>query len=326
MQIIQDLLGNRVVAAALVVAIVPIVLVGYIVVIEAISSRLPRRSSDRVRPWLWMAPALVFVGVFLVYPTIATIIRSFYNRRGDVAIGFENYVWFFTRNDTLLALRNNIIWVVLLPLLVVGLGLAIAVLVDRVRYENVVKSVVFLPMAISFVAAGVIWKLVYDIDPSVGTLNAGVTAAGGSPIAWISTAPMNNVMLIIVGVWMQAGFAMVILSAGLKGISTELLEAARVDGANEWQVFRGIVLPLLAPTIAVVATTIVIFALKTFDIVYVMTNGNFDTEVIANRMYKELFANTQQGRAAAVAVVLLVAIVPVMLINIRRFRAQEALR
>lgn len=326
MQFIQDLLGNRLVAAALVVVAVPAVLVGYIVLIEAISSRLGRRAADRARPWLWMLPALVFVSVFLIYPTIATIVRSFYNRRGDALIGLDNYVWFFTQNSTLVALRNNLIWVVLLPLLVVGFGLLIAVLVDRVRYENVVKSVIFLPMAISFVAAGVIWKLMYDIDPNVGTLNALVKGAGGESVGWISTPPFNNVMLIIVGLWMQAGFAMVILSAGLKGISTELLEAARVDGANEWQVFRRIVMPLLAPTIAVVATTVVIFALKTFDIVYVMTNGNFDTEVIANRMYKELFNNGQQGRAAAVAIVLLVAIVPIMLLNIRRFRAQEAVR
>jgi alpha-glucoside transport system permease protein len=317
---------DRLLQAIVMVVAVPIVLVGYILLVELIVGRLPRRVGPRVRPWLWLAPALAFMGVFLVYPTIATIIRSFQNRRGDEFIGLENYAWFFSRDDTLLALRNNVIWVVVLTALVVGLGLLIALLVDRVRYEGAVKSVVFLPMAISFVAAGVIWRLMYDFNPNVGTLNAGVTALGGDPVPWLSTPPTNTFMLIIVGLWMQAGFAMVILSAGLKGISTELLEAARVDGANEAQVFRRIVLPLLLPTIAVVATTLVIFALKTFDIVYVMTNGNFETEVIANRMYKELFANSQQGRAAAIAVVLLIAIVPVMAINIRRFQAQEAVR
>jgi alpha-glucoside transport system permease protein len=326
MDFIAGLLANRIVAAILVVIAVPAVLVGYIALIEAIVSRLGRRWSGAIRPWLWMAPALAFLGVFLVYPTIATIIRSFQNRRGDAFIGLDNFVWFFTRNDTLIALRNNAIWVVLLPLLVVGIGLLIAVLVDRVRYESVVKSIVFLPLAISFVAAGVIWRLMYDVDPKVGTLNAAVTAAGGQPVTWLSSAPLNNVMLILVGVWMFTGFAMVILSAGLKGISTELLEAARVDGANEWRVFRSIILPLLALTIAVVATTVVIYALKTFDIVFVMTNGNFDTDVIGFRMYKELFNNTQPGRAAAVAVVLLIAIIPVMFVNIRRFRQQEAVR
>lgn len=317
---------DRVLQAIAVVVAVPLVLVGYVLLVELVVGRLPRGLAGRIRPWLWLAPALAFVGVFLVYPTIATVVRSFYNRRGDTLIGLDNYAWFFARGDTLLALRNNIIWVVVLTAVVVGLGLLIAVLVDRVKYEGVVKSVVFLPMAISFVAAGVIWRLMYEINPNTGTLNALLGGVGVEPVTWLSSAPLNTFMLIIVGVWMQAGFAMVILSAGLKGISIELLEAARVDGANERQVFRRIVLPLLAPTIAVVATTLVIFALKTFDIVYVMTNGNFETEVVANRMYKELFNNTQPGRAAAIAVVLLVAIVPVMAVNIRRFQQQEAVR
>lgn len=317
---------DRLLQAAIVVAAVPVALVAYILLIELIVGRLPRSVAGRIRPWLWLAPALAFVGVFLVYPTVATFFRSFFDRRGDTMIGLENYAWFFSREDTLIALRNNLLWMVVLTALVVGFGLLIAVLVDRVRYESVVKSVVFLPMAISFVAAGVIWRLMYEFNPRIGTLNAAVTGAGGDPIAWLSNQAINNYMLIFVGVWMLSGFAMVILSAGLKGISVELLEAARVDGANELQVFRRIVLPLLAPTIAVVATTVVIFALKTFDIVYVMTNGNFGTEVIANRMYKELFNSIQWGRAAAVAVVLFVAIVPVMFLNIRRFRQQEAIR
>jgi alpha-glucoside transport system permease protein len=324
--VLDALLENRLLAAAFVVVAVPAVLVGYILLIEAVLRRVPRRLAPGLRPWLWLAPALAFLGVFLVYPTIATVIRSFMNRRGDTFIGLENYQWFFSQSDTLIALRNNALWVVLLPALVVGLGLLVAILVDRVRYEGVAKSIVFLPLAISFVAASVIWRFMYELDPKIGTLNAVVTAAGGDPVAWLITQPWNNFFLIIVGVWLLTGFAMVILSAGLKGISTELLEAARVDGANELQVFRGIVLPLLMPTIAVVATTIVIYALKTFDVVYTMTNGNFDTNVIANVMFQELFNNGQQGRAAAIAVILFAAIIPVMIINIQRFREQEAIR
>ena len=320
------ILENRLLAAILVVIAVPIVLVGYIYLVEFVVGLFRRTTAGRIRPWLWLAPALVFLGVFLVYPTIATIIRSFYNRRGDEFVRLDNYVWFFTQSDTLIALRNNALWVVLLPLFVVGLGLIVALLVDRVRYESVAKSIVFLPLAISFVAAAVIWKFLYDIDPNIGTFNAIVTAAGGDPVAWLQVQPWNNVFLIIVGVWLLTGFAMVILSAGLKGISAELLEAARVDGANEAQVFRSIVLPLLMPTIAVVATTIVIYALKTFDVVYTMTNGNFNTDVIARLMYQELFNNGQPGRAAAVAVILFLAIVPVMYLNVQRFREQEALR
>ena len=323
---IADLLSNRIVSAILVVVAVPLVLVGYILLIEWLLRRVPRRWSPGLRPWFWLAPALVFLGVFLVYPTIATIIRSFFNRAGNTFIGIDNYTFFFSQNSTLIALRNTGLWVVLLPLLVVGLGLLVAVLVDRVRYESVVKSIVFLPLAISFVAAAVIWRFMYELDPKVGTLNAAIGVFGAPPQAWIINQPWNNFFLIIVGVWLLTGFAMVILSAGLKGISTELLEAARVDGANELQVFRRIILPLLAPTIAVVGTTIIIYALKTFDVVYTMTNGNFDTNVIANVMFQRLFNDQQQGRAAAIAVVLFLAIIPVMIINIRRFRQQEAIR
>ena len=328
MQLIQDLLTNRIITAVIVVVGVPLVLVGYILLIERIVDLLPMRWANGIRPWLWLAPGLTFLGVFLVYPMIATILRSFKSRIGDEYVGLENYAWFFGSDNALIALRNNLLWVVFLTGLTVGLGLLIAVLVDRVKYESTVKSIVFLPLAISFVAAGVIWKLMYDVDPNTGTLNAIVTKLPGDPdpIAWVSSEPGNNFMLIFVGVWMLTGFAMVILSAGLKGISTELLEAAALDGANAWQTFRLIVVPLLAPTIAVVATTMVIIALKMFDIVYVMTSGNFGTEVMANLMIRELFTNGQPARAAAVAVVLLVAIVPVMIINIRRFRQQEALR
>jgi alpha-glucoside transport system permease protein len=166
----------------------------------------------------------------------------------------------------------------------------------------------------------------YDFRPESGTLNAIVGTFGVEPVGWLNTWPWNTLFLIFVGVWMQVGFAMVILSAGLKGISTELLEAARVDGANEWQVFRGIILPLLLPTIFVVGTTIVITALKSFDIVYTMTSGNFETDVIAHRMYQEMFINGHFGRASAVAIVLLVTIVPFMILNIKRFREQEAIR
>ena len=218
----------------------------------------------------------------------------------------------------------------LLTLFATGFGMLVAVLVDRVRYESVAKSTIFLPLAISFVGAGIIWKFVYDYQPpgqpQTGVLNAALTAVGGQPVTFLQDAPLNTIWLIVVAAWVWTGFCMVILSAALKGISAELLEAARVDGASEWQVFRGITFPLLLPTMAVVSTTMIITALKAFDIVYVMTGGNFDTDVIALRMYKELFNFGQPGRASAVAVILLALIIPVMFINIRRFREQEAHR
>jgi alpha-glucoside transport system permease protein len=327
---------DKLISAIAVIIAVPLVLIAYIVLVEWVVKRFPQKTGDRLRPVLWVFPAAAMLFVFLVYPMIVTAWFSLWNfdRAGvnfTTFAGLDNYVRFFTDSETLTALRNNILWVILLPLFTVGLGLIVAVLVDRVRYESVVKSVVFLPMAISFVAATVIWKLVYDFDPDIGVLNAIVTTLGGDPVPFIQNPPswpdpLNTVMLIIVGTWMLTGFAMVILSAGLKAIPSELLEAARVDGAGELQVFRRVIFPLLLPTIAVITTTVIIFALKTFDVVYTMTSGNFDTEVIANRMYKEMSDFQQPGRSSATAIILLLAIVPVMIYNIRRFREQEALR
>lgn len=320
----------RLLTAIAVVIGVPAVLVGYIVLTEQALRLAPEAVRARLRPWLWILPALAFLFVFLVYPTIGTIVLSLQDKAGKAFVGLANYQYFFTSANTLGALRNNGLWLVFFTGLTVGGGLLIATLVDRVRYEGAAKTVIFIPLSISMVAAGVIWKFMYDYQPpgapQTGTLNGIVTALGGEPRPWLLNAPGNNLALIVVGAWMWTGFCMVILSAALKGISGELLEAARVDGANELQVFRLIILPLLRPAIAVVATTMVITALKAFDIVYVMTNGNYDTEVIANRMYKELFSVGHFGRASAVAVVLMLAIVPVMVFNIRRFRQQEALR
>ena len=325
---------DRIIPALIAIGIVPVVLITYILIVEWVIQRFPQKTGDKLRPIMWVLPAVTMLVAFLVYPMVTSLWFSLwdFDRAGinfTAFVGLDNYATFFTNNDTLTALRNNVMWVVLLPLFAVGLGLIVAVLVDRVRYETLVKSVIFLPMAISFVAATVIWKLVYDFNPNVGILNAVASGFGMDPVAWIQVdrpIPINTLALIIVGTWMLTGFAMVILSAGLKAIPTELLEAARVDGAGEWKVFRNVTFPLLLPTIAVITTTVVIFALKTFDVVYTMTSGNFSTEVIANRMYKELINFHQPGRASATAIVLLLAIVPVMIYNIRRFREQEAMR
>jgi alpha-glucoside transport system permease protein len=246
-------------------------------------------------------------------------------------VGLDNYIWFIQDRGTIEALRNSVLWVVFMTAGVVGLGLLIAILVDRVRYEPIAKSVIFVPLAISFVAAGIIWQFMYQYQdpsrPQTGTLNALIGLVGLGPTRFTQEEPLNNFALIFIGVWMWTGFAMVILSAGLKGISTELLEAARVDGANEWQVFKGIILPLLMPTIFVVGTTIVITALKSFDIVFTVTNGNFGTDVIAREMWQQMFTPPGNfGRASAVAIVLLLAIIPFMAVNVKRFREQEAIR
>jgi alpha-glucoside transport system permease protein len=323
---------DELITAAVVLAGVPLVLIGYILLVERLLRFLPERRQDRIRPWLWIAPTLAFLVVFLIYPTINTLVLSFMDKFSKNFVGLDNYIWFFGDPGTLEALRNSVLWVVFMTAGVVGLGLLIAVLVDRVRYEPVAKTAIFVPLAISFVAAAIIWNFMYQYrppgSPQTGTVNAVLGLIGLGPVDWIRERSylIDNFALIFIGIWIWTGFAMVILSAGLKGISIELLEAARVDGASEWQVFRSIILPLLLPTIFVVGTTIVITALKTFDIVYTLTNGAFGTDIIARKMFFEMFTTQHFGRASVVAIVLLVAIVPFMIINIRRFRAQEAIR
>jgi alpha-glucoside transport system permease protein len=322
--------SNRLFLAVIVVIGVPAVMVGYAALVEALLGRLPYAIRRRARPWLWIGPALVLLTFFLVYPTFNTIYLSTFNADSTQYVGLENYKYVFTNQDMLDSLKNNVLWLVFLTGATVSFGLLLAVLFDRVRYEAVAKALIFLPMAISFVAAGIIWKLMYDYQPpgqpQTGTFNAVVTAFGAQPVPWLVDRATNNPALIWVGVWVWTGFALVILSAGLKGIPQEIIEAARVDGASEWQILFRVTIPMMSSTIAVVATTMVIYALKAFDIIYVLTNGNFGTDVIANRMYKEMFNFNQFGRASAIAVVLLAAIVPVMLININRFRQQEAIR
>jgi len=290
--------------------------------------------AGRWRPWLFVGPALLLIAFFLVYPTIVTIIRSFFGRGQQLFgpmvhyVGLANWKYVFTNPVMLTSLRNNILWVVVFTICTVGFGLVLAVMLDRVRYEKILKSVIFVPAAISMVGATIIWKFVYAFRPEgiaqIGILNAIVVALGGKPVGWLLQRPwINNICLIVVGIWIWTGFCMVILSAAYKNIPKPLLEAARIDGANEWQVFHRIILPLLVPTVAVVGTTMIVTVLKIFDIVYVMTNGNFSTEVIANRMYKEMFNYFNYGRASAIAVVLLILIIPFMIFNIRRFTQQQ---
>jgi len=298
-------------------------------------------KQGRLTPWLYLLPALVVMTFFIVYPMINTIALSFSNNDGSAPAStlcregrecwgiFENYRYALTSPIMQTAFVNNLKWILLMVTGTVLLGLLVAVLADRVRYESLAKAVIFLPMAISFVGAGVIWKFVYDYGSSqvqIGLLNALVTALGGQPVSWLTEAQINTVALIVVGVWMWTGFCMTILAAAIKGVPAEILEAARVDGATEWAVFRHVTVPYILPTITVVITTMVINVLKIFDVVYVMTGGNYGTEVIANRMYLEMYTSFQTGRAAAIAIVLIAVIIPAMIFNIRRFREQEATR
>jgi len=319
---------------------------------------MPRRVPEimkqgRMIPWFYLAPALLLMSFFIVYPMFNTFNLSLQNKDGtDTAAAacrdgepcwgiFENYRYALTAELDLSSPEsawtsfwassygNNIKWVVLMVSGTVVLGMLVAVLADRVRYEALAKAIIFMPMAISFVGAGVIWKFVYSFGTAqvqIGLLNKIVTSLGFDPIAWLSTPQINTLALIVVGVWIWTGFSMTILAAALAGVPEELLEAARIDGANELRVFRQITIPLIMPTIIVVVTTMVINVLKLFDLVYVMTGGNFGTDVIANRMYTEMYVNFNPGRGTAVSVVLIVLIIPFIYLNIRRFLEQEAIR
>jgi alpha-glucoside transport system permease protein len=299
-------------------------------------------KQGTLTPWFYLAGALIIMLVFVVYPTINTFILSLRDRTGaqsaavDCLPGqpcwgvFENYRYALTNSEMLQALRNNALWILVTVPGTVVAGLLFAVLTDRVRYERLAKTIVFLPMAISFVGASVIWKFVYYLEAGsgaqIGILNAIITALGGEPVAWLTNPSwiVNNISLWVVWIWLWAGFCMTILSAALKAVPIETLEAARVDGANEWKVFWQIMIPIIMPTITVVATTMTINVLKVFDIVFVMTNGFNGTETIANRMFK--FIVTDQGRSMAIAVLLIALTIPIMVINVRRFQEQEKMR
>ena len=298
------------------------------------------RQHSRLTPWLFAAPAAVLIAVFIVYPTLWTIRLSFYGGQGfnfTNFVGVDNFVRLLTSDQLFLdlskfppggAVINNIVWLLLYTPLVLAIGLIVAVLADKVRYESFIKSVIFLPMAISATAAGIIWLFIYSPDPNIGLLNALLTKVipGFQPISWTGDVNLVNPAIIVAAVWINAGFVMVILSAALKGIPTEVLEAARVDGATPLQIFARIQVPLLGPTISVVTVTMIIYVIKMFDLIFVMGGNNGGplgvARVIAFTQYVETFNNGRAGYGSAVAVIMLLLVIPVMLFNIRRFRAE----
>jgi alpha-glucoside transport system permease protein len=303
-------------------------------VMNRVVDLVSERFRETLRPYVFVGPALVVLAVFLVYPVFNTILISFQSQNSTEFVGLDNYRFVFTDPDMLRSIRNTAGWLILVPLVAVSIGLAFATMADRLRRgEAVAKSLIFLPMAISFAGASITWQLVYNYRPqgfgsNIGLLNGIMLGLGGDPVRWLEIQPWNNLMLMVIMVWMQTGFAMVVLSAAIKAIPDEIIEAARIDGASELQVFWRIIVPTIVPTIVVVTTYMVINAMKVFDIVFVQpanaeTNG---TVVIAERMIRWFFLLDHNGRGAAIAVVLFVAVVPVMIWNLRRFREQEAIR
>jgi alpha-glucoside transport system permease protein len=296
-----------------------------------IVEKMPEAWRQRIQPYVFVGPAIAILLWYLAIPALRTIYLSFFDRNSQQFVGLQNYVTAFTERFMLEAFRNNLLWIIVGATASVLLGLIIAVLADRSRFETFAKTMIFLPMAISMVGAGIIWNFMYAVrdpaSPQIGLLNAILSGLGAKPLAWTALIqPWNNLFLIVVVVWMQTGFAMVLFSAAIKGISADLLEAARVDGANEWRVFFSIMIPSIQGTIITVSTTIIIFTLKIFDVVMVMTGGQYGTDVIATQFYRQYFTNRNFGLGSAIAVVLLIAVIPVMIYNLRQFRESEAFK
>jgi len=296
-------------------------------------SLLPARWAVRARPLVFVGPALLALTVFLVYPATHTIIISFFDNGSDVFVGLDNYSTILTEDKYQRGIINSVLWVLAVPALSVAIGLGYATLVDKLRprTETIAKSLIFLPMAISFVGASVVWAFMYYFRPEgfgaqIGLLNGILVALGLDPVNWLNQEPWNNGFLMFILIWLQVGFSMVILSAAIKGVPTELQEASRIDGATEWQTFRRITVPMIASTIVVVWTTVAITTWKVFDIVAVMTGGRNGTQVIAQQMVEEFFDFRRFGIGAALAVILFIAVIPILVVNIRRFQAQEEMR
>jgi len=288
--------------------------------------RLPAKQRDRILPWVFVAPALALLAIYLVYPAVGTIIASFQNDKGEFTLA--NWATLGT-GAFLEIIRNNVIWLLAATTFSVGLGLLIAALFDRIKNEALAKVFIFTPLAISLVGATVIWNFVYAWQPAsqpqFGLLNAIWTALGNKPVPWATTFPVNIAAEILIMIWLQTGFAMVVLSAAIKGVSVEVLEAARLDGASERQTFFRVIVPLIRGSIVTVATTIGIATLKIFDIVFSLSGGRNHDSVVAVRMYQEMFQFFNDGRAAALATVLFIAVLPVMVLNLRNFRRQQAM-
>ncbi len=313
-------------------------------VFNSIVERLPDQWTERLLPFVFVGPAMAILIWYLALPSVRTFYLSLFGRDGppqgvgffesfgsSAFVGLQNYVAVFSERLLTEALRNNLMWIVFGSTLSVAVGLLVATLADRSKFERVAKSLIFLPMAISFVGAGVIWNFIYNIqppgEPQIGLLNAILVSVGASPVAWhkwVAIQPWNNLFLIVIVVWLQSGYAMVLFSAALKGIPEEIQEAARVDGATELQVFFKIMIPYIMGTIITVWTTVVIFTLKIFDVVWVMTGGQFGTHVIATQFYRQSFTARNSGYGSAIAIVLLITVIPVMIYNLRQFRHQEA--
>lgn len=299
-----------------------------LVAASASGAPLPRRrkQGEGTFAFFFLLPTLLLLAVGLVVPAVRTTLLSFMDSGSNDWVGLANYRWMFAEDSIVRVLLNTLIWVLLVPLVATAFGLIYAVLVDKARLEAVAKSLIFLPMAISFVGAAIIWRFVYayrGVGDQIGLLNQIVVSLGGEPKQWLLNPPLNTFLLIVIMVWIQAGFAMVVLSAAIKAIPADIVEAARLDGTTAWQMFWRITVPSIRPALIVVVVTISIATLKVFDIVRTATNGNYDTNVIATEMYNQAFRYQENGQGSALAVFLFVLVIPIVIYQIRNLRKQR---
>ncbi|MCW2828315.1 MAG: sugar transporter permease [Marmoricola sp.] len=301
-------------------------------VLNKVAELLPSRWEERIKPLFYILPAFIAVAVYLVYPAIQTVINSFQDSTSTTFVGLDNYKSLLSSHSFQQTLVNTLLWIIIVPVVTVVMGLVVATLADRLKpgAEKLSKTLIFMPMAISMVGAATVWRFVYAANPAgqnqIGILNAIWTKFGADPVAWLqqSTFHLNSLLLMVVLLWAQVGFSMVLLSAAIKGVPADTLEAARIDGANERQTFFQVVIPQIKGTIITVFITVVIGVMKIFDIVYVLTNGNFNTNVVGNEFFNQLNTNFNNGAAAAIVVLLMLAVVPIMFYQVRHFRAEEA--
>jgi alpha-glucoside transport system permease protein len=301
-------------------------------VLNKLAELLPSKWEERLKPYFYILPAYLAITIYLLYPAIQSVINSFQDRASEEWVGFANYTDLLSSPAFRDTMFNTVLWMIVVPTLTVILGLAVATLADRLRpgTEKLTKTIIFLPMAIALAGSAVIWDTLYAVKPAgqaqIGVQNAIIVALGFDPVAWLqeSTLHLNSFLLMLVLLWAQVGFAMVLLSAAVKGVPVDTLEAARIDGATERQVFFSVIVPQVKGTIITVFITVLIAVLKIFDVVYVMTNGNFNTNVLGNEFYNQLTTNFNYGSAATIVVIMMIVVIPVMFYQVRHFKAEEA--
>ena len=311
-----------------VVALLLVVLI--LLALASLADRLQGRGRTVAAVVVFLGPAVALLGFGLIYPALRPIAMSFRDRRSANFVGLDNYQWLFTATDSKQAFINTFLWVVLVPTISTAVGLLYAILIDGKRMEKVAQSLLFMPMAISFVGAGIIWKFVYEYRGAAqtqrGLLNAIIVGLGGEPVRFLQDSPWNTFFLIVVMIWVQAGFAMVLLSASIKAIPHDIVEAAQLDGVNNWQMFKNITVPSIRPTLVVVLTTITIATLKIFDITQTMTGAKFGTQVLANMMYDQSFTYGNNGYGSAMAVAIFVLVIPIVIYNVRQMLKNKEVR